>query len=165
VCLCLPTWVGASTKDETGGLFSRYIDSLDNSVEENYSILSVVRTCWLLSARHVGSKTLHHQYPPVFHWRCRLTQVDPYNGREMTAVVGGLFLSSVLWRCWFGSRKGILVLARPGSPGKRAVKRVSEGVCALSFLCFVWIWWQELGPLYASTFLPKHISGIQPSLQ
>jgi len=32
---------------------------------------------------HVGSKTLHQQKPPVLNWRCRLTQVDMYNGRQM----------------------------------------------------------------------------------
>ena len=37
---------------------------------------------------HAGSKTLHQQNPPVLNWRCRLTQVDLYNGRKM--VVGWL---------------------------------------------------------------------------
>jgi len=31
---------------------------------------------------HAGSKTLHQQNPPVLNWRCRLTQVDLYNGRK-----------------------------------------------------------------------------------
>ena len=30
---------------------------------------------------HAGSKTLHQQNPPVLNWRCRLMQVDLYNGR------------------------------------------------------------------------------------
>jgi len=38
---------------------------------------------------HVGGKTLHQQNLPVLNWRCRLTQVDLYNGREM--VVSWLF--------------------------------------------------------------------------
>ena len=29
---------------------------------------------------HAGSKTLHQQHPPVLNRRCRLTQVDMYNG-------------------------------------------------------------------------------------
>ena len=31
----------------------------------------------------VGGKTLHKQNPPVLNWRCRLTQVDLYNGRKI----------------------------------------------------------------------------------
>jgi len=30
---------------------------------------------------------LHQQNPPVPNWRCRLTQVDLYNGRKMVVVV------------------------------------------------------------------------------
>jgi len=29
---------------------------------------------------------LHQQNPPVLHWRCRLAQVDLYNGRKMVVV-------------------------------------------------------------------------------
>ena len=31
---------------------------------------------------HAGSKTLQQQNPPGLNWRCRLTQVDLYNGRK-----------------------------------------------------------------------------------
>ena len=31
---------------------------------------------------HAGSKTLQQRNPPVLNWRCRLTQVDLYNGRK-----------------------------------------------------------------------------------
>jgi len=54
---------------------SRYGDSVDNTVE-NSSVFSLIRTRWLPS-------TLHQQNPPVLNWRCRLTQVDLYNGRKM----------------------------------------------------------------------------------
>ena len=39
-------------------------------------------------------KTLHQQHPPVFNWRCRLTQVDLYNGHK-TVVVGLLFFLNI----------------------------------------------------------------------
>ena len=42
---------------------------------------------YLLSAKHVGSKTLHQQNPAVLNWRCWLTQVDLCNGRKMVVVV------------------------------------------------------------------------------
>jgi len=38
---------------------------------------------------HAGSKTLHRLNPPVLNWRCRLTQVDLYNGRKTVVVVVG----------------------------------------------------------------------------
>ena len=41
--------------------------------------------------RHVGSKTLHQQNPPVLSWRC----------------FAFAFLPSVLWHCWLGVRKSI----------------------------------------------------------
>ena len=37
---------------------------------------------------HTDSKTLHQQNPPVRNWRCRLTQVDLYNGHKTVVVVG-----------------------------------------------------------------------------
>ena len=36
---------------------------------------------------HAGSKTQHQQNPPVLNWRCRLTQVDLYSGRERVMVM------------------------------------------------------------------------------
>jgi len=45
-------------------------DSVDNTVEENSSVFSLIRMRWLLSC-----KTLHQQNPPVLNWRCRLMQV------------------------------------------------------------------------------------------
>jgi len=60
------------------------------------NFLSVVLlSCWLPSARHAGSKTLHQQNPPVVNWRCWPTQVDLYNGRK-TVVVVVLFCLLVL---------------------------------------------------------------------
>jgi len=38
---------------------------------------------------HAGRKTLHQQNPPVLNWRCRLAQVDMYNGRKTGVVVVG----------------------------------------------------------------------------
>jgi len=62
-------------------------DSVDNTVEENFSVFSLIRVCWLPSARPCDSKTLHQQNPPVLNWRCRLTQVNLYNGRKTVFVV------------------------------------------------------------------------------
>ena len=31
---------------------------------------------------HAGSKTLHQQNSRILSWRCRLTQVELYNGRK-----------------------------------------------------------------------------------
>ena len=41
-------------------------------------------------ARACGHKTLHQQDPPVLNWRCRLTQVDLYNGHKTMVVVVGM---------------------------------------------------------------------------
>jgi len=41
----------------------------------------------LMSARTCSLKTLHQQNPPLRNWRCRLKQVDLYNGRKMLVVV------------------------------------------------------------------------------
>ena len=66
--------------------FWRYGDGVDNTVEENSSVFSPVRMRWLLG--HVAcNKTLHQQNPPVFNWRCRLMQVDLYNGHKAVVVV------------------------------------------------------------------------------
>jgi len=46
----------------------QYVDSID---EENSSVFSLIRMCWLPSQGHAGSKTLHQQNPPVLNWRCR----------------------------------------------------------------------------------------------
>jgi len=59
-------------------------DSVDNTVEENYSIFSLIQMCWL--QEHACSKTLHQQNPTVLNWRCHLRQVDLYNGRK--TVIG-----------------------------------------------------------------------------
>ena len=42
---------------------------------------------------HVDSKTLHQLNPPVANWRCRLTQVDLYNGHK-TVVCTLLLVTS-----------------------------------------------------------------------
>ena len=65
----------------------RYRDSVDNSVEENFIVFS---------ARHVGSKSLHQQNPPVLNWRCRLTQADLCNCCK--AVVVLLFFKNYFLR-------------------------------------------------------------------
>ena len=63
----------------------RYGDSVDNTVEENSSVFSLIWMCWLRSARACCSKTFHQQNP--LNWRCRLMQVDVYNGFKMVVVV------------------------------------------------------------------------------
>jgi len=55
----------------------------------------IVDTRW---QRHVGSKTVHQQNPPVLNWRCSLTQVDMYNGHKM-AVVPVVNLTTHYRRC------------------------------------------------------------------
>jgi len=44
----------------------------------------------------VGRKTLHQKNPPVLNWRCRLTQVDLYNGRKTGGwnLVGWLIIAT-----------------------------------------------------------------------
>jgi len=64
----------------------RYGDSVDNTVEENSSIFSIIRMHWLQSARHAGSKTSHQQNNPVLNCRCWLMQVDLNNGRKLWLV-------------------------------------------------------------------------------
>ena len=36
---------------------------------------------------HAGSKTMHHQNPPVLNWRCWIVQVDLHNGHKTVDVV------------------------------------------------------------------------------
>ena len=45
----------------------RYRDSVDNTVEENASIFSLIRNAGCRQQGHVGSKTLHQQNPPVLN--------------------------------------------------------------------------------------------------
>jgi len=46
---------------------TRYGVSVDNTVEENSSVFSLIQMRWLPSARHAGSKTLHQQNPAVIN--------------------------------------------------------------------------------------------------
>ena len=62
--------------------------------EENSSVFSLIRLCWLHQRRHAGSKTLHQQNPPVVNWRCWLTQVDQYYGHKIVVVL--LFVGMLL---------------------------------------------------------------------
>jgi len=45
------------------------------------------------------SKTLHEQNPPVLNWKCRLTQVDLYDGRNIVVVVVVMNLSYDISKC------------------------------------------------------------------
>ena len=65
----------------------RYGDGVDNTVEENSSIFSLSESAGCRQQGHAGSKTLHQQNPPVLNGRCRLMQVDLYNGHKTVAVV------------------------------------------------------------------------------
>jgi len=50
---------------------NRYGDStVYNTVDENCSVFSLIRMCWLLSARACRQSALHQQSPPVKNWRC-----------------------------------------------------------------------------------------------
>jgi len=44
--------------------------------------------------KHVGSKTLHQQNPPVLNWRCQLMQVDLYYNNHKTEVVMTVIIDS-----------------------------------------------------------------------
>jgi len=71
----------------------RRVDSVrvDNTVEENSSVFSVIRYAGCRQQGHAGSNTLQPENPPVLNWRCWLTQVDPYNGRKTLGFVIVLF--------------------------------------------------------------------------
>ena len=69
--------------------FWKYRDSVDNTVEENSSVFSLMWLRWCCQQRHAGSKTLHKQNSSVLNWRCRLTQVDLYNGHKMGSWLVG----------------------------------------------------------------------------
>ena len=67
-----------------------YRDSVDNTVEENSSVFSLIQNseCATFHMQgHAGSKTSHQQNHPVLNCRCRLTQVDLYNCHKAAAVV------------------------------------------------------------------------------
>ena len=72
-----------------------YGDSIDNTVEGNSSVFSLIRMHWLPSARqfcsyvgsYVGSKTVHQQNPPVLNWRWQLTQVTCIVAVKQVVVV------------------------------------------------------------------------------
>ena len=42
----------------------------------------------------MGSKSFHERNPPILNWRCRITQVDLYNGHK---TVVGLMLDDMLF--------------------------------------------------------------------
>ena len=56
--------------------YLRYRDSVDDTVEENSSIFSLIRMRWLPSAR--ACRQLNFAPTPVLNWRCRVMQVDFY---------------------------------------------------------------------------------------
>ena len=64
----------------------------------NFSVFSLIRMRWFGCHQqgHAGRKTLRQQNPPVLNWRCRLTQVDLYNGRK-TVVVLVVLLTKLLF--------------------------------------------------------------------
>jgi len=45
----------------------------DNTVEENSSVFSLMRSAGCPQQEHAGSKTLHQQNSQVLDWRCQLT--------------------------------------------------------------------------------------------
>ena len=61
-----------------------YRDSVDNTVEDNSSVFSLIRIRWLPSAR-VCMRHLHQRSAPVLNWRCQLSQVDLYFGRKLNS--------------------------------------------------------------------------------
>ena len=99
-------------------------------------------------------------------WMITYCEVDDVRKISFCLNICGHTLPSVLWRCWLGDRKGIrpvknwvavacfskiqigftfLVPAHPGSPGKRAVKRVCVCVCVCVWYssCEIWHYWQK----------------------
>ena len=57
-----------------------HICTRDNGKESRqFQLVAYSPCCW---QGHADSKTLHQQNPPVLNWRCRLMQVDLYNGRK-----------------------------------------------------------------------------------
>jgi len=60
-----------------------YGDSVDNTAKENSSIYSLIRMRWLQSATACGQYNFAPTKSAVLNWRCRLMQVDLYNGRKM----------------------------------------------------------------------------------
>ena len=53
----------------TKGGGTRYRDSVDITVEDNSSVVSLIRMRWLPSQGHASSNTLHQQNPPVLNRR------------------------------------------------------------------------------------------------
>jgi len=83
-----------SVKHMPGNSTVRSGDSVDNTIEENSSVFSLIRMRWFPSARACGSKTLHQQNPLVLNWRCWwLTQVDLYNGHKTVGYAKKLLYS------------------------------------------------------------------------
>jgi len=62
------------------------LGNLGNTVEKNYRVFSLLNLLVVVSKRHVGSKTSLQQNPPVFTWRCRLTQDDCMMARKWWCV-------------------------------------------------------------------------------
>ena len=75
------TFVCAVCKVVPESLSDWYGDGVDNTLEDNSSVFSLVQM-----QGHAGSKTLHQQNPPVLNWGCRLMQVDVYNGFKTVVV-------------------------------------------------------------------------------
>jgi len=68
-------------------------DSVDNSVEKNSGIFCLIRMRWIRQG-HADSKTLHQQILQFLTLRCRLIQIDLYNGHEtvVAVVVSGVIM-------------------------------------------------------------------------
>ena len=70
-------------------LLRLYGDSIDNTTE-NSSVLSLIPMRWLSSAmacKHQNFAQTKSSEILLLYRRCRLTQVDLYNGRTMKVVV------------------------------------------------------------------------------
>ena len=67
--------------------FSGMGDSADNTTEENSSVFSLIRMRWLPSARACRQyNCAPTKTSSVLNWRCRLVQVDLYNGCKTVVV-------------------------------------------------------------------------------
>jgi len=102
---------------------------------------------------YAGSKTLHQWNPPVLNWRCRLMQIDLYNGSKTVVVVVVLLADDLIWAASVLSilivtlllfRQWLLTVLCIGSyPVIHHAMLYCMFSVVVTVLCFAYLWWSR----------------------
>ena len=102
---------------------------------------------------YAGSKTLHQWNPPVLNWRCRLMQIDLYNGSKTEVVVVVLLADDLIWAASVLSilivtlllfRQWLLTVLCIGSyPVIHHTMLYCMFSVVVTVLCVTYLWWSR----------------------